>query len=355
MRVNRSFSGHLTGGWVWDSGYNRLATGFRAPESYGGTVCDMLRGFAISVVCAALVSAGLTLVSLEPARPEQQASSEVRPQNNPQPPSDAELRARAERLVRNQHNDDEALEQFERVERQWDKTGGSNPRVLEDRTFRVVPTGTGTFKLLLRDGDKLVDPAEYRRQLQEWKQLLELALKPDDSKAKAAYAKFQKRKRDRAELVTAARDAFLPKWAGQETHNGRVCDVIELNPNPNFHPRSLLQDALTHATAKIWVDLETDHLVRGEAHITRDISFGGGILGKLYRGGVFSLEQTEVAPGIWLPARYQYDFMGRKFLFTFEQHQYIEASQYRRVGPPKQALAIVQNELASGKSFNGDP
>lgn len=315
----------------------------------------MLRVFAISVLGAALVTAGLALASLEPAVPEPQASSPDRPQNSPQPPSDAELHARAEKLIRNQHKDDEALEQFERIERQWDKTGGANPRVLEDRTFRVVPTGSGTFKILLRDSSKIVDAAEYHRQLQEWEELLELALKPDDSKAKAAYAKFQKRKHDRAELVDAARDALVPKWIGHETRNGRVCDVIELDPNPSFHPRSVFQEALTHATAKIWVDAATDHLVRGEAHITRDISFGGGILGKLYRGGVFSLEQTEVAPGIWLPARYQYDFMGRKFLFTFEEHQYIEARQYRRVGPPKEALAIVQNELASGQPFSADP
>ena len=96
-------------------------------------------------------------------------------------------------------------------------------------------------------------------------------------------------------------------------------------------------------------------MVRGEAHITRDISFGGGILGKLYRGGVFSMEQSEVAPGIWEPTRYQYDFGGRKFLFSFDEHQVVEASHYRRVGPPKEALTLVQNELASGKPMAEAP
>jgi hypothetical protein len=90
-------------------------------------------------------------------------------------------------------------------------------------------------------------------------------------------------------------------------------------------------------------------MVRGEAHITRDISFGGGILGKVYRGGVFSMEQAEVSPGIWEPTRYQYDFGGRKFVFSFDEHEVVEASRYRRVGPPKDALVVVQNELASSK------
>ncbi len=271
------------------------------------------------------------------------------------PPSDAEIAARAQKLLENQHRDEMALEQYERIEHHVDRTGGATPRVLDDKTYRVVPTGTGTLKLLLKEGDRPADPADYRKQLVAWRDLLELMLKPDDWRTKSAYAKWQKKKDERKEMVDAAVDAFLTKWDGQETRNGRVCDVYDLQPNPNFHPHSLVQDVLTRVTAKIWVDRDADQLSRGEAHVMRDISFGGGILGKLYRGGVFSLEQEEVAPGIWMPTRYQYDFMGRKFLFTFEEHQYIEASQYRHDGPPKQALALVQNELASGKPVFGDP
>ncbi|MFZ3217221.1 MAG: hypothetical protein WA192_14285 [Candidatus Acidiferrales bacterium] len=271
------------------------------------------------------------------------------------PPSDAEVAERARRLLENQHHNDEALEQYERIERHVDRTGGATPRVLDDKTYRVVPTGTGTMKLLLKVGDLPVDPAEYHKELIAWRDLLEQMLKPDDWRTKSAYAKWQKRKDERKELVDTTVEAFLTKWDGRDTRNGHVCDVYELSPNPNFHPRSILQDVLTRVTAKIWVDRDSDELLRGEAHVTRDISFGGGILGKLYRGGVFFMEQAEVAPGIWLPMRYQYDFTARKFLFTFEEHQSIEASQYRRVGPPKQALALAESELASGKSVYGDP
>ena len=271
------------------------------------------------------------------------------------PPTEAEIAARAKVLLEHQHLNDEALEQYERIEHHVDRTGGAAPRVIDDKTYRVVPTGTGTMKLLLKDGDKPVDPAEYRKQLVAWQDLLELMLKPDDPRTKTAYAKWQKRKADRKEMVDAAVDAFVTKWDGQETRNERVCDVYELQPNPNFHPRSLTQDVLTRVTAKIWVERDSNQLSRGEAHVMRDISFGGGILGKLYRGGVFYMDQDEVAPGIWLPTRYQYDFTARKFLFMFEEHQYVEARQYRRVGPPKQALAIAQQELASGKAAYGDP
>ena len=277
------------------------------------------------------------------------------PAQQPQPPSDAELQTRADELIANQHRNEQFLDQYERLERQVDQTAGMTPKILEDRTYRIVPTGTGTMKILVSDRGKQPDPAEYRKELQLWEQTLELTLKPNDSRTKTAYAKFEKKKKDRAELINSMKEGLLRKWIGQETVNGHLCDVIQLDPNPEFHPRSTLQEAITRVTAKIWVDHSVNQLVRGEAHVVRDISFGGGILGKLYRGGVFSFDQSEVAPGIWLPTRYQYDYTARKFLFTFEQHQWIEVSHYRRVGSPKEALALVQSELASGKFLTADP
>ena len=50
---------------------------------------------------------------------------------------------------------------------------------------------------------------------------------------------------------------------------------------------------------------------------------------------------------MWLPTRYEYDFAGRKFLFQFQEHESTEASHYHRVGPPKDALAAIRNELAN--------
>lgn len=331
----------------------------------------MLKGLTVSGTVASLALAGflagLGHVGLHaqsdvvpPARSNVPSESvqygQYRPQAaTPQAPSDAEMQVRAQKLIDHQHHNDEVLEQYERVERHVDRTAGDTPRVLEDRTYRVVPTGTGTMKLLLKDGTNPADPAEYHRQLIAWRDLLEIMLKPDDPRTKTAYEKLQKKKQDRKELVDATLNAFVTKWMGQETRNGRVCDVFQVDPNPDFHPHSIVQDVLTRVTAKIWVDHATDQLSRGEAHVIRDMSFGGGILGKLYRGGVFSLDQAEVAPGIWLPTGYQYDFTARKFLFPFEQHQYVEVSQYHRDGSPKQSLALVQNELATGKSAYGDP
>ncbi|HKV05301.1 MAG TPA: hypothetical protein VJO53_09370 [Candidatus Acidoferrales bacterium] len=300
------------------------------------------RRYTLSILMGTLAMAGPAL-----AGPQETAQG--------QPPSEEELHVRTQKLLANQHGDDAALELYERVERHVDRSGDPNPRTLADKTYRMVPNGSGTQRIVLRIGDKPVEPAEYNEQMEALEGVLRTMANSSDPRAKAAYAKRAKRDKDRADFLDAMKEAFIPKWLGSETRNGRACDVFELDPNPSFHPRSMFQDALTHVTAKIWVDHETTQLARGEARVMRDVSFGGGILGKLYRGSVVTIEQEPVAPGVWLPTHYQYDFAGRKFLFSFQQHALIDVTRYRRVGPPKEALQIVQNELANGKTFSEDP
>lgn len=318
----------------------------------------MVTRVAISIVIRATALAGLAAILLGTPRAvaqSPQASAHSTSPSNATPPTETELRARTKQVVENQHKNDEVLEQYERIERYIERTGGASPRTVQDDTYRVVPTGGGTMKLLLKQGDSPADPAIYRQQLQLLKNILQMMSEPDNSKGKAAREKYEKRKRERAEFVDAASEAYITKWVGRESYAGHDCDVVELDPNPNFRPHTMFQSALAHVNAKVWVDHQTDQIVRGEAHVLSDISFGGGILGKLYRGGVVSMDQAEVAPGIWLPVRMQYDFSGRKFLFPFEDHQVVEASHYHRIGPPAEALPVIQAELSTGKRTFGDP
>lgn len=318
-----------------------------------------LKRARIPSLISSMVLAGITLGFVWPPIANSiargMAVSATKPQLAERPPSAAEMRERTEKLLANQHADDDALELYQRVERHVLRSGDPPDRIIDDKTYRVVPTGSGMQKILLRDADKPVDPATYNRGMHALAEVLRMMADPNDPKARAALAKRQKRERDRTEFLDAMKEAFLSKWLSVDTRNGRECDVVELDPNPNFHPHSMFQSALTHVTAKIWVDRESNQLVWGEAHVLSDISVGGGILGKVYRGSRISMEQEEIAPGIWLPTHYRYDFTGRKFLFSFQEHETIDVSHYHRVGTPKEALTLVEGELASGKTYIEDP
>jgi len=248
------------------------------------------------------------------------------------------------RVVENQHRNDQALEEFERVEHVVSRKGGDNSPVLFDRTDRVMPTGTGNMRLRMAQDGSPVSPDLYRRELQIALDALELAIHPND-RLKQDLTKFEKRRRDRAELVDAAAKAFRITWAGRETRGSRTFAKFLLDPDPDYKPTSRLTGIFEHVHAVLWVDESQAQIARLEGDIATDITVGGGIIGKVYHGGHFLMEQSEVAPGVWLPTLYTYDVDGRKFLLSFGLHERTEVTRYRHVGPPAQSIEIIRDEF----------
>jgi hypothetical protein len=318
-----------------------------------------MRHFRILVVCVLATALGLArgpeadglARKQSPAKPQTQTQAQSTPGNAL---TETQIRDLAERVIAAQHNDDVALEEFERVEHHTVYSGPSR-RLTDSKVFRVVPTGTGTLKLLLKDGTTPVDVNFYRRELRDWEQVLEIAANPDDPRQQAVYAKWQRKIKERKDLVDASRRAFRVASSGQEMLNGRACEVLELEPNPSFVPHSTFENVFTGTRAKVWIDPATSQIVHAEADIIHDISFGAGILGKLYRGGHFTVDNSEIAPGVWLPTRAQFDYSARKFLFAFESHEVTETSRYHRLGKPAQALEAVRQELVRGAPVPADP
>jgi len=262
------------------------------------------------------------------------------------PPTAEQLASLLARLAENQHHNDRALEEFERVERVVSRKDGEASEVLSEHTDRVLPSGTGIMRLAMSQGGSSVSPQAYRRELQGAIDALELAIHPND-RYRQDMVKFEKRRRDRAELVDAAAKAFRVTWAGRETRGARTLAMLLFTPDPSYKAPNRVTSLFEHARATLWVDESAAQLVRAEAEITSDINFGGGLIARVYHGGHFTLEQSEVAPDIWLPSLNVYDVDGRKFLFGFGVHERTEITKYRRVGAPAEAIELLRSELNS--------
>ena len=207
------------------------------------------------------------------------------------------------------------------------------------------------MRLPLAAPGKPANPAAYHAQLEYLANVLAMVAQPDASEQQI-LERYRKRQQERTDMVSNVGSAFHFSWLGRETRDGLLLIKLQMDPNPGFHPTSPTAQVLQHVRAIVWVDESTAQVVHLEAEITSDVYFGAGIIAKLYRGGRFVMDQSEVAPGVWEPARYQYDFDGRKFLFPFGDHEITEFSQYRRVGPPGEELQAVRNELNTSA---GDP
>jgi hypothetical protein len=254
------------------------------------------------------------------------------------------------RTVENQHRDDRALQEFERIERVVTRKE-QNSEVVTDHTERILPNTADNIKLRVAEFGVAVPQETYRAELQFAINAFDTAMHPTE-RYKEDLAKFEKRRHDRAELVDTATKAFRVTWAGRETrtdltlsHAPRTFLKFLLDPDPSYRPINRFASSFQHVHATLWIDEEQEQFARLEGDIATDIPFAGGIAGKVYRGGHVVLVQEEVASGIWLPTLYTYDVDGRKVVFAFGVHERTDITHYRRIGPPSQAIDIVRNDL----------
>jgi hypothetical protein len=269
-----------------------------------------------------------------------------------QPPSPAEIQALSQRAIANQQHDDELLDQYERIEHDWVRKPGTNPPVTLETLNRILPTGTGIMRLPLAAPGKPANPVTYHDQLEYLANVLSMVANPDAIE-RQTLQRYRKRQQDRAEMVSSVGNAFHFTWLGREIRDGHEVIKLQMDPNANFHSASPTAQVLAHVRAIVWLDESTAEVVHLEAEITSDVWFGAGIIAKLYRGGRFVMDQSEVAPGVWEPVRYEYNYDGKKLMFlSFGDHETTEFSQYRRVGTPAEELQAVRNEL---NTTAGDP
>jgi hypothetical protein len=262
-------------------------------------------------------------------------------------PSPEQIHSLILRAIENQHRNDRALEEFERTEHSITRKG-ENTEIVTDLTERIVPAPAGNIKLKLNESGSPVPPESYRRELEFTIKALDAAMHPTD-RYKEDLEKFNRRRRDHAELVDTTTKAFRLTWLGRETRTdsagARTFMKFLLDPDPDYKPINRFAAVFPHIHATLWVDEAQAQFARLEADIVTDISFAAGIAGKVYRGGHVVMVQEEVAPGIWLPTLYNYNVDGRKFVSPFGIHERTEITGYRRVGPPAQAIEIMRNEL----------
>jgi hypothetical protein len=256
-------------------------------------------------------------------------------------------------VIANQKRLDSDMNLYERIERVETRKSGSDPRPNEVKVWRVFPAGTGNDKIPLTQEAKPVDPASYRDALEKLVTALVWAAQ-DGQAQKEAYAKVERRLKERNDLIDATRKAFLFARLGEEMRGTRVLVKYDMAPNPAYNPATRNEMLFRKVHGAIWIDKESSELAKIEGQVTEDISLAL-FLAKVYRGSYFMQERYEMEPGVWLPSYQQYDFDGRKFLLPFSIHERTFFSGYRRVGPPKEAVQAVRNELSKLQGNTSDP
>jgi hypothetical protein len=258
-----------------------------------------------------------------------------------------------QRIIANQKKLDAQLDIFERVEKTEFRKSADNSQPAETKVWRVFPAGTGPDKILVSLDGKPISADNYRTELEKLEKQLIWAAQTGPAQ-RDAYAKLERKRKERNDLIDSTQQAFVFTPIGEETREGRVLAKYSMTPNPTYKPSTRNEMLFTKVEGTVWVDAKTSELARIEGHVTEDISIAL-FLAKVYKGSYFMQERYELEPGIWLPTYQQYDFDGRKFLSQFSIHERTFYTKYRRVGPAAAAVGIVRAELDKGKNVAADP
>jgi hypothetical protein len=258
------------------------------------------------------------------------------------------------RVISNQKLGEETLDLFERVQKvEIRKTGSDTAAPTETKIWRLFPTGTGVDKIPLPSEAKPLGIEAQQAELEKLEKYLSW-IAEEGTAQKEAYAKFQRKRKERFELIQSTHDAFIFRLEGHEMRGGRSLAKYSMVPNPKYKPTTRNTILFTKVRGFLWVDEESSELAKVEGIVTEDVSLAL-FLAKVYKGSHFMQERYEVTPGVWAPTFEQYDFDGRKYLIPFSIHERTFYSGYKRVGPPKEALQEVRAELSKAGASRSDP
>src|SRR5215470_5195358 len=256
------------------------------------------------------------------------------------------------RVILNQKKDEAALDLYERLERLETRKNASDPVPSSVKIARVIPSGTGMDKIPVNPDGQPADAAAYRARLESLEHALALIVSNNRSQ-RDALEKYGKKRKDRNDLIDAARNAFNFTFVAREPRGDRLLAKYEMTPNPAFKPSSRLSSIFPKVHGFVWIDEDAGELARIEGDVTEDISIAL-FLGKIYKGSHFMQERYEVLPGLWQPTFSQYDFDGRRFFSGFSMHERTFYSNYRYIGPPKEAIEVIRKELGRGELNKAD-
>jgi hypothetical protein len=173
-------------------------------------------------------------------------------------------------------------------------------------TKQMVETPDGIIGRLVAINDKPLTAEQRQADDNRINRLLD----PAKMREKASRQKADEQHSQR--LLRALPTAFNYAYAGAETTpQGHPVVKLDFSPNPNFVPSDRETQVFQGMHGQVWIDTRIMRLAKIDGTLFRDVDFGWGVLGRLYKGGRFIVEQADVGNGHWDTTRMELKLDGK--------------------------------------------
>jgi hypothetical protein len=167
----------------------------------------------------------------------------------------------------------------------------------------VASTGQGNVSRVLdKDGQKLLD-SQQRDLMQSFLH--------DPGARKKQLSENNHDNQQIDDLLELLPVAF--RWT--QTGSTTTAIFLHFEPAPGFRPPTREARVFGSMVGDVIVD-RAQHRVRSmNGRLIRDVTFGGGLLGRLKQGSSFSLDQEQVGPSLWQLTEFHIRLDGNALLF----------------------------------------
>lgn len=177
-------------------------------------------------------------------------------------------------------------------------------------TKAVIQTPQGGLLRTIAINDKPLTPEQRAKDDQK---LQKYANDPEARRRRRQATKEEDQRE--SVMLTSLPDAFLYTYAGEQPGpNGSPLVHLTFKPNPKFSPPNHETMVYQGMQGDMLIDPRAARFAKIDGTLFKDVDFGWGILGRLYHGGKFVIEQREVGGGHWEMVRQTLQFNGRILL-----------------------------------------
>jgi hypothetical protein len=214
----------------------------------------------------------------------------------------------------------------------------SSPRLTT--TKEILETHDGSVAMLRSVNDRPLSEYDAAKEQQRLDALL-----ADPGKQRHRQQGQEEDTQRALKVLRVLPDAFIYQYAGTVTFGSNSAQRFTFTPNPSFDPPDLETHVLTAMTGEVWIDPVQVRVMHLQATLQRDVEFGWGVLGRLYKGGWLNMDNADVGGGVWRVVRFQMNMSARVLIRTKSFATVEEESHFTPVPATldyRQAIALLR-------------
>lgn len=249
------------------------------------------------------------------------------------------------------HSDDYLLDQYTFTERHTEHRFDAKGRVKEEKRelYEVYPSARSrlTYRKLIERNGRPLSAEELAAQDRAHEKKAARATKQGAGAEEKRRERLAERERREEEIVDALFRVYDITIAGREKIDGRDTILVTFQPRTNVKPKSKPEKIFLKFSGRAWVDEQDYQVVRAEADLLDNVSFGLGILARLYKGATASFQRRKVNGEVWLPSEARFRGHARVLLLKgLRIDSRSEYSDYRKFHVAAEETAIVPEKTS---------